>query len=133
MSEYGPTHNAEASKPLADWRDAEIERLRRDFDIEIEVNGVLRRELAEAQLAAASWKREAEINQEAADKSARYEAKLAEARELLAAALPFLEILQPDGEDAGPALNELLYGIDRVLGLDDEATAEPPQSGQSLD
>ena len=43
----------------------------------------LRRELAEAQLAAASWKREAEINQEAADKSARYEAELAKARELL--------------------------------------------------
>jgi len=57
-------------------------------------------------------------------------AQLAEARELLAAALPFLEILQPDGEDAGPALNELLYGIDRVLGLDDEATAAPPQSGR---
>ena len=27
---------------------AELDRLRRDFDIEIEVNGVLRRELAEA-------------------------------------------------------------------------------------
>jgi hypothetical protein len=28
MSDYGPPHNGEASKPLADWRDAEIERLR---------------------------------------------------------------------------------------------------------
>ena len=28
MSDHGPTHNGEASKPLADWRDAEIERLR---------------------------------------------------------------------------------------------------------
>jgi hypothetical protein len=39
MSEYGPTHNAEASKPLGDWRDAEIERLRRELDyakVEIE-------------------------------------------------------------------------------------------------
>jgi hypothetical protein len=28
MTDYGPAHNGEASKPLADWRDAEIERLR---------------------------------------------------------------------------------------------------------
>jgi hypothetical protein len=33
---------------------AELDRLRRDFDIEIEVNGVLRRELAEAQRKLAS-------------------------------------------------------------------------------
>jgi hypothetical protein len=62
MSEYGPTHNAEASKPLADWRDAEIERLRNEAvrwevtckksqDQTIKVLAVrakLRRELAEA-------------------------------------------------------------------------------------
>jgi len=34
----------------------ELDRLRRDFDIEIEVNGVLRRELAEAQRDAARYR-----------------------------------------------------------------------------
>lgn len=42
--------------------------------------------LAEAELAAASWKREAELNQQAADESADYAARLAEAEQTLNAA-----------------------------------------------